>query len=156
MGKAAAERAAVADREVGDVADHIGEELAERPVADRLVECGMPHAGADAELAVGNRKALERRDIINVDKMARLGEPERHGRHQALAAGQYPAILRRHLGQQRDGLVDGFRRVVAERRRLHRADFIRLVSTLGLVYVFELMHSFWHRVKSPEPSGVPA
>ena len=36
----------------------------------------------------------------------------------------------------------GFRRVVAERRRLHR-----LVSTLGLAYVFELMHGFWHSVK---------
>ena len=155
MGEAAAERAAIADREVGDVADHVAEEFAERSVADRLVERGMPHAGADAKLAIGNFEAFERRDAIDIDKMARLGEPECHGRNQALAAGQHPAILRRHLGEQRDGFVDCFRRVIAERRRLHRADFIRLVSTLGLEYVFGVKHAFWHRVKV-RSGGAPA
>ena len=87
MGEAAAERAAIADREMGDVADHIAEEFAERSVADRLVKSRVPHAGADAKLAIGNFEAFERRDAIDIDKMARLGEPERHGRNQALAAG---------------------------------------------------------------------
>ena len=104
--------------------DHLAEELAERSVADRLVERGMAHAGADDKLAVRDREAIERRDAIDVDKMRRLGEPERHRRHQALAAGEHASILRRDLGEQRDGFVDGFRRVIAERRRLHRADFI--------------------------------
>ncbi len=116
---------------MGDVAHHVGEQLAERPVADRPVERGMAHAGADDELAVRDREPVERRDAVDVDQMRRLGEPERHGRHQALAAGQHAAVLRRDLGEQRDGLIDGFRRVVAKRRRLHR-----LVSTLGLTYVF--------------------
>ena len=129
-----------------DVAHHVGEQCAERPVADRPVERRMAHAGADDELAVGNREPIERGDAVDVDEMRRLGEPKRHGRHQALPAGQHAAVLAGDLRENGDRLVDGFRRVVAKRRRLHRADPIRLVSTLGLVYVFELMHRFWHRV----------
>ena len=52
MREAAAERAAVADRIMRDVAHHVGEQLAERTFADRAVECRMAHAGADDELAV--------------------------------------------------------------------------------------------------------
>ena len=63
-------------------------------------------------------------DAVDVDEMRRLGEPERHGRHQALAAGQHAAVLGGDFGEQGDRLVDGFRRVIAERRRLHRAVFI--------------------------------
>jgi len=87
--------------------------------------------------------AVERGDAVDVDEMRGLGQPERHGGHEALAAGEHAAVLRRDLGQQRDRFVDGFRRVVAKRRGLHR-----LVSTLGLTYLFELMHGFWHRVKA--------
>ncbi len=116
---------------MGDVAHHVGQQLAERAVADRAMKRRVAHAGADDKLAVGDREAIERRDAVDVDQMRGLGEPERHGRHQALAAGEHAAVLRRHLGEQRDRLVDRFRRVIAERRRLHR-----LVSTLGLAYLF--------------------
>jgi hypothetical protein len=37
--------------------------------------------------------------------------------------------------------------VIAKRRRLHR-----LVSTLGLAYLFEMLHRFWHRVKVRKPT----
>ena len=67
---------------------------------------------------------VERRDAVDIDEMRRLGEPERHGRHQALAAGEHAAVLGGDLGEERDRLVDGFRRVVAERRRFHRADLL--------------------------------
>ena len=49
---AAAERAAGADRMMRDVAHHRGQQAAERPVLHRLLERGVAHAGADAELAV--------------------------------------------------------------------------------------------------------
>ena len=140
--QAAAERAAVADRIMGDVAHHVGEQLAERALADRAVERGMAHTRADHELAVGDGEPIERIDAVDVDEMSRLGEPERHGRHQALAAGEHASVLRGDFGEQRHRLIDGFRRVITERRRLHR-----LVSSLGLTYVFELMHGFRHRVK---------
>ena len=84
-----------------DVMHHVGEQLAERAVADRLVERGVAHAGADAELAVRDREPVERRDAVDVDEMRRLGEPERHGRHQALAAGQHAAVVRGNFGEQR-------------------------------------------------------
>ena len=57
MGEAAAKRAAVADRIMGDVMHHVGEEFSERAVADRAMECRVTHAGADDELAVGDRDA---------------------------------------------------------------------------------------------------
>jgi len=66
-----------------------------------------------------------------IDEVRGLGEPERHGRHQALAAGEHAAVLRRDLGEQRDCLVNRFRCVIPERRRLHR-----LASSLGLAYLF--------------------
>ena len=79
------------------------------------------------------------------------GEPQLHQRHQALAAGQHAAVLGRDFGQQRHGFIDGFRRVIAKRRRLHE-----LVSTLGLTYVFGLMHGFRHRVKTPTARSLTA
>ena len=70
MRQAAAERAAVADRIMGDMAHHVGQQLAERPVADRAMERGVAHAGADRKLAVHNRDAVERRDAVDIDEMA--------------------------------------------------------------------------------------
>ncbi len=66
------------------------------------------------------REPVERLDAVDVDEMGGLGEPERHGRDEALAAGEHASVLRGDFGEQRHRLIDGFRRVVAERRRLHR------------------------------------
>ncbi len=107
-----------------DVVDHVGEELAERSLANRLMERGMSHAGADDELAVGNGDAVERLDAVDVDEMRRPGEPKRHDWNETLAAGQHAAVVGGKFGKQRDGLVDRFRRVIAECRGLHRAMFI--------------------------------
>ena len=60
----------------------------------------MAHAGADDELAVGNRQPVERRDAVDVDEMRRLGEPERHGRHQTLAAGEHAAVVAGDFGEK--------------------------------------------------------
>src|SRR5262249_11422838 len=119
MGEAAAERAAIADRVMGDVLDHIGQELAERALANLLVKRRVAHAGADDELAAGDGNAIERLDAIDVDKMGRLGEPECHGRHQALAAGQDAPVLARDFGEQLHRIIDRLRRVIAKCSRLH-------------------------------------
>src|SRR4029077_7070901 len=95
--------------------------LAERSLTDRLMERGMTHAGADDELAVDDGDAIERLDAIDVDEMRRLGGPKRHGRDETLAAGQHTAVVGGKFGEQRDRLVDRFRRVIAECRGLHRA-----------------------------------
>ena len=84
---------------MGDMAHHVGQELAERAVANRPVKRRMAHAGADDELAVGDGEAIERGDAVDVDEMAGLGEPERHGRHQRLAAGEHAAVVRGDFGQ---------------------------------------------------------
>ena len=119
MRDGAAKGAAGADRMVRDVAHHRRQQPAQRPVHDRTMERRMPHAGADAKLAVLDRQALERGDAVDVDEMRRPRQAECHDRHQALAAGQDAAVLRRHLGQQRDGFVDRLRCVIAERGGLH-------------------------------------
>ena len=90
---AAAERAAGADRMMRDVAHHRGEQAAERAVLHRLLERRMAHAGADAELAVLDLEAVELGDAVDVDQMLRPRQPERHGRHQALPAGQHAAVV---------------------------------------------------------------
>ncbi len=88
------------------------------------MERRVTHAGADDELAVRHRDAVERRDAVDVDEMRRLGEAKRHGRHQALTAGQHASVLAGDFGEESDRLIDGFRRMIAECRRLHRAGFI--------------------------------
>ena len=114
----------IRDRIMRDVVHDVAEQLAQRAVANRPMKCRMAHAGADDEFSVGNRDAIERFDTIDIDEMRRPGEPKRHGWHQALAAGQHASVLSGNLGEVGDGLIHGFRRVVAKRRRFHRADFI--------------------------------
>ena len=124
MGDAAAERAAGADRMMRDMADHRREQPAERAVLDRLLERGMADAGADAEPAVLNHDAIEPVDAVDVDEMLRPRQPERHGRNEALPAGQHAAVVVGKFGEQSQRFVDSFRRVIAECRGLHRAMFI--------------------------------
>src|SRR5436190_2688225 len=80
----------------------------------------MANASADREFAVGDRDPIERLDAIDIDEVRGLGEPECHGRHEALTAGQDAAVVGGKFGEQRDRFVDRFRRVIAENRRLHR------------------------------------
>ena len=119
MGDAAAERATGADRLVGDVPDNVGEQWSERAIHNRAMKCRVPDTGPDAQLAVLDRKPLERRDAVDVDQMARPRQPERHGGHKALPAGQDTAVLGRHLRQQGDGFLDGFGRVIVEGGGFH-------------------------------------
>src|SRR5262249_40180095 len=68
----------------------------------------------DDKLAAGDRNAVERLDAVDVDEVCRLGEPERHGRNEALAPGEHAAVLGGKFGEQRDRFVDRFRRMITE------------------------------------------
>ena len=62
-------------------------------------------------------------DLVDVDEMRRLGQPERHDRHQALPARQHAAVLRRDFRQNLQRLV--------ERRgtwRMNGAGFMRQIG----------------------------
>ena len=119
VGDTAAEGAAGADRAVRDVAHHRRQQAAERAVLDRLLERGMADAGADAEPAVLDPDAVELADAVDVDQMLRPRQPERHGRHQALPAGQHAAVVLGVAGEQVERFRDGLGGVVLERGGLH-------------------------------------
>ena len=120
VGDAAAERAAGADRVMRDMTDDGCEQPAERAVLNRLLECGMAHGGADAELAVLDHKAVEPGHAVDVDEMLRPRQPERHRRHETLPAGQHAAVVFGVLREQVERFRDGRGGVVLERGGLHR------------------------------------
>ena len=62
---------------------------------------------------------VEARDLVDVDEMRGLRQPERHDRHQALPARQHAAVLRRDLRQNLQRLVERLRHMADERRGLH-------------------------------------
>ncbi len=104
---------------MGDVAGDEGQQRTERVVGDRLVEGGMAHPGADGQRLAVALDLVEALDRVDVDQMGRLGEPEGHDRHQALAAGQHPAVFAGHLRQDRQRLVERAWHMVDEGRGLH-------------------------------------
>ena len=79
---------------------------------------------------------VERLDAVDVDEMRRLRQPERHGRNQALAAGEHAAVVRRNLGQNRNRLIDRLRRVIAETPLASSAGFDIWDLLFGLNTVF--------------------
>ena len=121
MRQAAAERAAIADRIMRDVTHHVGQKLSQRSFANRPMECGVTNAGADDKFAADDGEPVKRLDAVDIDEVRGLGEPKRHSRDEALAAGEDAAVLGGKFGKQRDRFVDRFRRVIAEGGRLHRA-----------------------------------
>ncbi len=109
-----------------DVARDKSEEFSERIIDDGFVERGMAHACADGQNLSVAGDLVEAGDLVDVHEMRRLGQPERHDRHQALAARQHAAILRRDLGEDFQRFIERARHVADERRWLHAAN--RLAS----------------------------
>ena len=120
MGDAAAECAAGADRVMRDMPDDRREQTAERAVLDRRFKGGMTDAGADAEPAILDHQAIEPGHPVDVDQMLRPRQPERHGRHEALPAGQHATVVGTVLREQVQRFGDGSWGVVLERGGLHR------------------------------------
>ena len=86
--EAAAERAAVADRGVGDVRDGFGDERQVLAHLGGALDLGMSAQRADAHRAVAHFDARESLDSGDVDQQLGRGEPQVERRDQALAAGE--------------------------------------------------------------------
>ena len=82
-----------------DMMHHVGQKLSQRSFANRPMECGVANAGADDEFAANNGNAVERLDAVDIDEVRGLGEPECHGRNEALAAGEDTAVLGGKFGE---------------------------------------------------------
>ena len=109
--------------EVADVSHGLGDQGP--TVRDPLVleQRLLAHEGADVQHAFAQVDHVEAGDAVDVDEDVRLGRAELHQRYEALAAGEHP-----HVGcpvQQEHCVLDRRRRVVGERRRLHRSTFPR-------------------------------
>ena len=63
--------------------------------------------------------ALQFRDAPDVDEVFEDGEPEREHRDEALSTGQHLRAVA-ELGEELHRFCDGSRRVILERRGLHR------------------------------------
>ena len=100
MGKAAAKRAAHADRIMRDMAHDHAEQLAEWIVDHGLMKCRMANARADGEGLSVACNLVEPGYLVDVDEMRGLGEAERHDRHKALSTRQDAAVLWRDVGQK--------------------------------------------------------
>jgi hypothetical protein len=98
---------------------HGSQQSAEGIVSYAVVKRGMADAGADRQKLAVACDFVEAGNIIDVDEMTGLGEPKGHDRNETLSARQHAAILRSDFGQDLDCLVEGFRRMVNEGRRLH-------------------------------------
>jgi hypothetical protein len=86
----------------------------ERRPLDRLVS----RQGADHQSFPGQANPIQPGHSIDVDDGARGGEPHVEGRHQALTAGQDPAVVTVAI-EQIDDLDERRRAVIIERGWLH-------------------------------------
>ncbi len=108
--------AAVADRGMRDVAQHLREQRRAR--GGPALERALPDEGADLEHPGGLADAVEAGQAVDVHQQRRARQAKRHHRDEALAARQHLGVAARG-GQGGDGLVEAGRRHVVERRRLH-------------------------------------
>jgi len=117
--QAAAEGAAGADGRVADPAGGLGQQRVPVLRGERAV----PGQGADPQPAAGpGDEAVQPGDAVDVDEHARLGQPQRQQRHQALAARDDLALaLVVGLRQPRHGVLDAVRSHVVEGSRFHLA-----------------------------------
>ena len=119
MGRGAADRAPVADLEVSDVRQGASEERGGG--RDVVVALGRRLANhrSHPEVVVRALDGAELGDPVEVDQALEAREAQREHRHEALPAGEHLGVVAM-AGEQLDGLGERVRRLVGERRRLHR------------------------------------
>ena len=129
VGEAAAERPARANRDVADVPRGEREEPV-RAAQRRPLEPRVPDEGAELELAVPLRDAVEARDAVDVDDVRRPEEPVREHGHEALPAGEE---LRLAAASARSSSASSTepRPRVRERRQLHVAQRASVAARIG-------------------------
>jgi hypothetical protein len=104
-----------------DVANDSGKHRAERAVLNGTMERSVARPCTDAQDTIVRGEHVQPGDGVDVDQMRRTCEAESHDRHQALAARQDPAILRRQLRQQPHCLRQSPGPVVGELSWFHRS-----------------------------------
>ena len=104
---------------MGDMTDHGGQQQPQGTFDHRAVKRGVADRGADRKLVVLDGEAIQPVYAVDVDEMAGPREAKRHGRYQALSAGQHPSVVGRDVGENRDRFLDGARCVIAEGRGFH-------------------------------------
>ena len=104
VGDVAADRAAVADLGVADVAGGLGEHRAVRGENVGSRDLGVGGQRADPDRAARLGDALEFIETADVDDDGRLRESQLHHRDQAVAAGHQLRVL--VLLQQAEGFID--------------------------------------------------
>src|SRR5918995_1100256 len=113
LGERAADRAAVAHDWVGNHMLGVAEGREARRKQVGLQQLHMARERADAELVVRLADVGELMEIVDVDQMLRVREPELHHRQQAVTAGDDSRLGTEPL-KRLDGAVDAGRTLVLE------------------------------------------
>jgi hypothetical protein len=98
-----------------------GKHRPERAALNRTMKRGVARPRTNAQDTIADGEHVQPGDSVDVDQMRGTREAESHDRHQALAARQDPAIVRRQLRQQPYRLRQSLRPVVGERCRFQRS-----------------------------------
>ncbi len=116
--EASADGAAVAGLPMPDVPQRFQHQRAMPGHVRGELELTLPCHGADPQAAVGNGDAREIADLGEVHEMVDDHVAKIHHRYERLAACQHLGVV--EAGEQRNRFVGGARRVIVERRGLHR------------------------------------
>ncbi len=134
------------------IGDDIGGLLEQAPAFGdhgRSLERRVTGQRADREVTVLLPDVIETREPVDVDEDRRSGQPEAHGRDQALAARQHPGI-EAVLGEQGRGFVDRPWFHVVERCWEHAAPSVESSSAPRC---FRTERTLWTRVARPGSQG---
>lgn len=114
MGDRSAERAAHEDRQGAGMFVEGGQDMAQGAFNNTAFKVDMPGKGRDPKPSCSNSRSLRMGNAVDVDEVCRAGKARRHGRHEALAAGNDPCVGPVN-SQEVKRLIDGCRSVIVER-----------------------------------------
>ena len=115
LAERAADRAPVADDRVGDDRLGVREDREERGELRRLQQLAVPGHRADPDLVRADPDVAELVvEVVDVDDVLEVGQPELHHRQQAVATGDEPGLAAEPL-EQPDGVLDAGGAFVLER-----------------------------------------
>src|ERR1700677_4548620 len=103
-----------------NMGDNVREECACGTPNDRSMECCMSYTRRDREYVLINRKAIQTSNRVDVDEVSGPRHSKRHHGHETLPTGQNTTVSRGQFGEHRHSVVNGLRRVISKRSRLHR------------------------------------
>ena len=117
LAHAASNGAAVARLAVADVADRLGHQRQARSDQRRELQFALARHRADFKHIAVLANMRQRIDAIQIDQVVWQHQPHVEHGHQRLATGEQLGVVR--AGKQGNGLGDGCRIVISEKRRFH-------------------------------------